>query len=418
MRCSRWLLTVSVKTLSALSLAMVANGQVAQRIDFIPAVAATDIDEFQISPDGTQIAFVGALEGIALNDSGVPQDRAFVAPIGGGAAVEVTPLDAGETDGNIIWTPDGLSVMVRYDKGLGNANNNIYLLPADGSRVETQLTFSPTNDFDIQVTPDGSTLIFSDNRADEDAGNGDDLTYSAPIAVPGASTLITPDAITEIDTGSYAQLGSNLVWAGNGGDGGAGLLQGNGAAEDRFYSAAIDGSGVPVEIPVNNFPADGDIDAMMITPDGQTIVFVADLTDDNVNELYTLPIAGGDATKVITGIDPTADVNAVVISPDGQTIAFVGDIISNGIFEAFTVPITGGFPLRVSEPSDRADFDVIGRTGVMQFSADGESLYYLSDATENGLTELYVVPVSPVPEPTALVLGALAALPLLRSRKR
>lgn len=418
MSCTSWLSSVGVKTLAALSIVVVANGQTATRIDFTPTVASNDIDEFEISPDGTQVAFVGALEGVALNDGGVAQDRAFVAPIGGGAAVEVTPLDAGETDGNIIWTPDGLSVMVRYDKGLGNANNNIYHLPADGSKVETQLTFSPTNDFDIQVTPDGSTLIFSDNRADEDAGNGDDLTYSAPIAVPGASTLITPDTVTEIDTGSYAQLGSSLVFSGNGGDGGAGLLQGNGAAEDRFYSISIDGTGVPVEIPVNNFPADGDIDNMRITPDGQTIVFIGDLTDDNVNEIYTLPIAGGDATKVLTGVNPVTDITSLVISPDGQTIAFVGDVISNGINEAFTVPITGGFPLRISEPSDRGDFDVIGRPGTMEFSADGQSLYYLSDGRANGLTELYVTSVVPVPEPTALVLGAMAGMTLLRSRKR
>lgn len=410
MCCPSWLFSVGVKTLAALSLAVVANAQIAQRIDFIPTVAATDIDEFALSPDGTQIAFVGALEGIALNGSGVPQDRAFVAPIGGGAAVQVTPSDSGETDGNIIWTPDGLSVLVRYDKDLGNANNNIYRLPADGSQVETQLTFSPTNVFDIQVTPDGSTLIFSDNRQDDDA-NFDDLTYTAPIAVPGAATLITPDPITEIDTGSYAQVGSDLVFASTAG------TDGNNSAEDRFYRVAIDGSGVPVEIPVIGVPADGDIDAMQVTPDGQTIVFIADLTDDNVNELYSLPIAGGTPTKLLPTVDAVTDINSLVISPDGQTIAFVGDYLTNGIGEAFVIPIDGGEPTRISNPSPRSDFDVVGRPGAMAFSADGQNIYYLSDFRSNGLTELFVAPVVPIPEPTALVLGALAVLPLLHRRK-
>lgn len=409
MSCPRWFVSVGVKTLAALSLAVVANGQVATRIDFVPTVAANDIDEFVISPDGTQVAFVGSLEGDAA-------DQAYVAPIVGGAAVRITPDDAGETDGAPAWLPDGSGVVVRYDKGLGNTNNNFYRLPADGSQVETQLTFSPTNDFDPTVTPDGATLIFSDNRADDDQ-NGDDLIYSAPIAVPGVATLITPDAVTEIDTGAYALLGSEIVFSGNGGDGGAGLNQGNGAAEDRFYRASIDGTGVPVEIPVNAFPANGDIDAMRLTPDGQTIVFVADLTTDGIDELYTLPIAGGDPIKLLSEIDETADVNSLVVSPDGQTVGFVGDLLTNGIFEAFTVPITGGSPVRISQPSDRSDFDVVGRPGSIAFSADGQSFYYTSDFRSNGLTELYVVSVVPIPEPTALMLGALAALPLLRSRR-
>lgn len=407
MSCSGWFLSVGVKALAALSLAMVANAQIAQVIEFIPAVAANDVDEFAISPDGTQIAFVGSLEGDAA-------DQAYVAPIGGGPAVRVTPDDAGETDGNIIWTPDGSSIAVRYDKGLGNVGNNIYLLPADGSKVETQLTFSPTNDFDIQFTPDGSTLIYSDNRQDEDF-NGDDLTYAAPVAVPGAATLITPDAITEIDTGSYAQVGSDLVFSSTAG------TDGNGSAEDRFYRAAIDGTGVPVEIAINNAPATVyDIDEMRVTPDGQTIVFIADLTAAGVNELYSMPVAGGDATPLLSSIEDFTDVEPFIISPDGQTIVFHADYRVNGQGEIYSLPITGGEPTLISEDlSGRAwNADPSFGVGRLSFTPDGQNVLYIADGRASNVNELFVVSLVPVPEPTAVVLGALAAFPLLRRRKR
>lgn len=386
-----------------LSVATLGNAQNVQVIEFTPAVADNDIDEFAISPDGTQIAFVGSLVGDAA-------DQAYVAPIGGGAAVRVTPDDAGEVDGNIVWTPDGLSVAVRYDKGFGNVGNNVYLLPADGTKVEKQLTFSPTNDFDLQITPDGSTLLFSDNRQDEDF-NGDDLTYSAPIAVPGASTLITPDDVTEIDTGSYAQVGSDLVWSSTAGTG-------NGAAEDRFQRGPIDASAPPTEIIVNNVPAAGDIDEMLVTPDNQTIIFIADLTTDGVDELYSLPIAGGDATQLLPNIQGFTDVGGFVISPDGSTIAFQADYRTNGEGEIYILPIDGGVePVRVSQYlGDRPwNADATGAIGDLAFSNDGKNLYYIADGRFSNLNEIFV---TRIPEPTTLLLSLLAMVGLAARRQR
>ena len=53
-----------------------------------------------------------------------------------------------------------------------------------------------------------------------------------------------------------------------------------------------------------------------MAPDGATLVF------DLLGDLYSLPIAGGDATRLTSG--PAWD-SQPRFSPDGKTIAFTSD---------------------------------------------------------------------------------------------
>ena len=53
-----------------------------------------------------------------------------------------------------------------------------------------------------------------------------------------------------------------------------------------------------------------------VSPDGQTIVF------DLLGDLYTLPISGGKATRLTSGLPFDAQPR---FSPDGKRIAFVSD---------------------------------------------------------------------------------------------
>ena len=129
-----------VTTLSA-SLAvlmMYAIPASAQEIVFSPGqvIPGQNLGEFQISPDGTQVALVVILDnGLTTGDQ-----QTFVAGVlddGVNPATLVTPSNSGDVDGGVRWTPDGLSVITRYDMGV---QNEIYLVPANGSQA-TATTF-------------------------------------------------------------------------------------------------------------------------------------------------------------------------------------------------------------------------------------------------------------------------------------
>ena len=76
-----------------------------------------------------------------------------------------------------------------------------------------------------------------------------------------------------------------------------------------------------------------------VSPDGKTIVF------DLLGDLYTLPIAGGTATRITEG--PTWDSHPK-FSPDGKRIAFVSDRSAKGHREIYIMDANGKHVVRVT----------------------------------------------------------------------
>ena len=75
-----------------------------------------------------------------------------------------------------------------------------------------------------------------------------------------------------------------------------------------------------------------------VSPDGQTIVF------DLLGDLYTLPIAGGDARRIIGGLSFESQ---PTWSPDGRTIAFLSD--RTGVENLWIADADGSNPRAVSK---------------------------------------------------------------------
>jgi tricorn protease len=103
---------------------------------------------------------------------------------------------------------------------------------------------------------------------------------------------------------------------------------------------------------------------------GESVIFTAE------GDLWTVPIAGGHATRLTT--HPAEETNPVA-SPDGKSLAFSASY--DGPIEIYVMPITGGRPRRVSFEG--------GRSMALGWTPAGEVLYATQSA--NGPSDQRVV---------------------------
>src|SRR5207302_5454501 len=98
-----------------------------------------------------------------------------------------------------------------------------------------------------------------------------------------------------------------------------------------------------------------------VSPDGKTIAF------DLVGDIYTLPIEGGTATRIIGGMSFESQPK---FSPDGKTIAFLSD--RSGVENLWLVDADGTNPRPVSK--DRPTNDRPQDMCSPSWTKDGEYL--------------------------------------------
>ena len=101
----------------------------------------------------------------------------------------------------------------------------------------------------------------------------------------------------------------------------------SGNAEDVGLPLPVDRM-VPIDL------TEGSWISLDVSPDGGTLVF------DYLGDLFTLPMAGGNATQFTTGLAFDAQPR---FSPDGERILFTSD--RNGGQNIWIQPLSGGEPV-------------------------------------------------------------------------
>ncbi len=92
----------------------------AQRLTSAPGAESRPV----ISPDGSQVAYVGSFDGNA---------EVFVLPVSGGTPTRLT-VHPGR-DMPVAWSPDGASVLIRSDRAHPHGEYEFFTVPAGGGQV-------------------------------------------------------------------------------------------------------------------------------------------------------------------------------------------------------------------------------------------------------------------------------------------
>src|SRR5262245_5186550 len=141
--------------------------------------------------------------------------------------------------------------------------------------------------------------------------------------------------------------------------------------DERFDLHAVDAraeSPVPVRL---NLPRDfADVQPrFLITPDGGSVLYLADQETDNAFELYLVPIDASEAPRKLNGpLVANGDVEErFELSPNGKRVVYLASQVAANRTEIFSAPLDG------SAPSVKLDLTVPPGKGVSDFAISPDS---------------------------------------------
>lgn len=152
----------------------------------------------------------------------------------------------------------------------------------------------------------------------------------------------------------------------------------------RLYS--ITTTGQDLKDLSGNLVVGGLVRGCKISPDLQRVVFMADKDNDDIFELYSVSVNGGAVTKlsgsmVLGGDVASANVSSdgyYTISPNGRWVTFLADKDIDGVNELYLVPIHGGDIEKVNIPLKLGEAIPFNVGSTPTFTLDGRFLVYLA----------------------------------------
>ena len=276
--------------------------------------------------------------------------------------------------------PDGSRVVYRADQDTDEVQE-LYSVPLDGSDTAAKLN-DPLPDgggaYSYAISPDSQYVVYVSNQDDAAVvelfvvpidGSADAVKLNGFLAPDGTvwDFKITPDSATvvyraEQDTSGVLEL----------------------------YAVPIDDSVDPVKLngPLTAGGSVGFGSTYYISPDSQRVVYMADQDTANVDELYSAPITGGSWVKLNPPLVPNGDIFwplDVQISPDSSRVVYVADQETDEVYELFSVPIAGGVATKLNGP--------LAGNYLLSFeiSPDGSRVVYLAEQDSVTLYDLFSV---------------------------
>lgn len=302
------------------------------------------VQEFALSPDGRQLAFVVHGEVFVQPTAGAPEARRLT--------------DTPQREEDISWSPDGRSLALVSDR-TGAAE--LYILDA-ATRTMRQITRTPRDPASSPMfSPDGKSVAFVRGAS------GAELCVVSSEG-GGVRTLVRDPSVSSPQWSpdskwiAYSRMKSHSA----------------GSLSDVFIVNVAD----PKPVNVTRYPV---VNSRPVwSPDGSRLFFSSNRTQ--VSHIWSVALRGGtggddeeDATgergafelgrvhlrarRITSGESP---IGSFALAPDGKTLVF--SVAQLDRTDLWRVPVTGGTPTRLTQSGESA--------GSLQFSRDGSVLYY------------------------------------------
>jgi Tol biopolymer transport system component len=126
------------------------------------------------------------------------------------------------------------------------------------------------------------------------------------------------------------------------------------------------------------------LDYFAITPDSQTVVFMADLDGNGQEGIYSVPITGGQDDTLVSESGSSRGVIAMQLSPLGDRVVYLADLGQDERVELYSAPISGAEHVKLN-----ADLIAGGDVDGFRISPDGARVVYVADQEVDEQFELY-----------------------------
>jgi len=324
--------------------------------------------EFRLTPDGRRVAWVtqaGQLWSLPVEGG----SRSLQLSEPGDGDVRLELLEIGPDSGYVVYRTTQSTTLSLF-----------FAVPIDGIRTPVAMGGTSPNSFrnlaDLRFTPDGKHIVFlTDSAVDERFE-----LYAQPLDGSAAPTLLSGALVANGDVRPGFVLAP---------DGSAVFFVADALVDERveLFRAPLDGSAAPT---VQNGPlvAGGDVQGdLAVDPAGNFVVYRADQEFDDRFELYSVPAAGGPATKLNALLLPGAgDVTDFRLAPAGTRLVYRADGALDEQFELYSarldgstapVPLCGPLP-----PTADVERD-------FRFGAAGNFVLFRLDRDVDGTLQLF-----------------------------
>ncbi len=314
------------------------------------------IGDPQISPDGKLVAFTVQTVDFAAN---AKPTQVFAVPMAGGLPVQLTR--DGSSNSRPRWSPDGKRLFYISNRSNGS---QVWSMNPDGSDSR-QVTYLPTEADGVSVAASGKFIVFT-----SDVYPG---CMPAPATVGAAfdsdcnKKTLDAEAANKVKARVYSSL-LYRHWVSY-----SGLRRRHILVQDLDSGKLRDFTPGDRDVPPFSL---GGPDGYAISPDSTEITYVAntdaDLSTSTNSDLFTMPLAGGEAKRITTN---TGADEGPVYSPDGRYIAYRTQIRAGYESDQWLLAIMEHDTGRLIAPTEAMDRPVESYA----FSPDSHRVFFVTD---------------------------------------